>query len=97
MMGYFGQPSGGFFLDRDFLLRSFQLPVSFKRSAFGPGVAFFLEWLKLLAAFFLLTNFALLRQWFRVHQALSFCALYHGNRAFSIVHFAIVPQEIKLP
>jgi hypothetical protein len=31
-------------LDRDFFTRSFQLPLSFNLSAFGPGVAFFLEW-----------------------------------------------------
>jgi hypothetical protein len=53
---YFGQPSAGFFLDRDFFTRSFQFPLSFNLSALGPGVAFFLEWFELLTAFFLLTR-----------------------------------------
>ena len=55
-IAHFGQPSAGFFLDSDFFTRSFQLPLSFNLSAFGPGVAFFLEWFELLTAFFLLTS-----------------------------------------
>ena len=66
---HFGQPSTGFFLDRDFFTRSFQLPLSFNRSALGPGVAFLLEWFELLTAFFLLTSFNILslRNWVSVH------------------------------
>jgi hypothetical protein len=52
---HFGQPPTGFFLDRDFFTRSFQLPLSSNLSGFGPGVAFFLEWFELFTAFFLLT------------------------------------------
>ena len=61
-MVYFGQSSAGFFLDKDFL--SFQFPLSFNLSAFGPGVAFFfLEWFELLPTFFVTTtpNIRLLR------------------------------------
>jgi hypothetical protein len=52
---YLGQPSAGFFFDRDFFIRAFQSPWSFSLSALGPGVAFFLEWFELVATFFLLT------------------------------------------
>jgi hypothetical protein len=66
---HFGQPSAGFFLDRDFLTRSRQLPFSFNRPAWGPGVAFFLEWFELFTAFFLFTslNILSLREWVFVH------------------------------
>ena len=87
-------------MDRDFLTRSFQLPFSFNRSAFGPGLAFVLEWLKLSVVLLLLTIssvLALLLKWLLVHEALTFCGLYHSSRALSIVKLAIVPQKIKLP
>ncbi len=66
---YFGQPLVGFFFSSDFLTASCQLPCSFKRSALGPGVAFFLEWFELFTAFFLLTilNILSLRKWVFVH------------------------------
>lgn len=55
--------------DRDFFTSSFQFPLSFNLSAFGPGVDFFLEWFELLTAFFLLTIFNILslRKWVFVH------------------------------
>lgn len=97
---YFGQPSAGFFLDRDFFTRSFQFPLSFNLSAFGPGVPFFLEWFELLTAFFLLTLRSiclLLVKWIFVHEPLSFGCLDCRNGALSIVHLAIVPHEVELP
>jgi hypothetical protein len=97
---YFGQPWAGFFLDRDFFTRSLQLPLSFNRSAFGPGVAFFfLEWFELFTAIFLVTNSSvpLLDKWVFVHQPLSFGSLYRRYRSFAIIHLPIVPHEIKLP
>src|ERR1700686_4789156 len=62
---YFGQPLAGFFFASDFLTASCQFPFSFKRSALGPGVAFFLEWFEFFTAFFLLTilNIHSLRNW----------------------------------
>src|SRR5437763_2734756 len=96
---YFGQPSAGFFLDRDFFTRSFQLPFSFNRSAFGPGVAFFLEWFELLTASFLLTILSVrpLCKWVFVHQSLSLGSLYRADCSLTIIHLAIVPKKIKLP
>jgi hypothetical protein len=96
---YFGQPSAGFFLDRDFFTRSFQFPLSFNLSAFGPGVAFFLEWFELLTAFFLLTslNILPLRNWVFVHQSLSFGCFHGKDGAFAIIQLPIVPEEIELP
>src|SRR5262249_42574331 len=85
---------------RDFLTRSFQLPFSFNRLASGPGLAFFLKWLKLPVFFLLLTIssvLALLLKWLPVHQAFSFGRLYHGYGAFAIVHRSVVPQKIELP
>ena len=83
----FGQPSAGFFLDRDFFTRSFQLLFSLSRSALGPGVTFFLEWFELFTAFFLLTslNILSLRKWVFVHQSLSLCRFHSKDRAFAIV------------
>jgi hypothetical protein len=71
---YLGQPSAGFFLDRDFLTRSFQFPLSFSLSAFGPGVAFFLEWFELFTAFFFLNSPRVLplRFWVLIPEPLSF-------------------------
>ena len=71
---HFGQPSSGFFLDRDFLTRSFQLPVSFNLSAFGPGVAFFLEWFELFTAVFFLNSPCVfpLCVWVLIPEPLSF-------------------------
>src|ERR1700721_1078661 len=97
---YFGHPVAGFFLDRDFLTRSFQLPFSFNRSALGPGLAFFLKLLKLPLVFLLLTVLgvlSLLLKWLLVHQTLAFCGLYHSSRPLSIIQLAIVPHEIELP
>jgi hypothetical protein len=96
---YFGQPSAGFFLDRDFFTRSFQLPLSFSRSAFGPGMDFFLEWFELLTAFFLFTslNILSLRNWVFVHQTLSLGCFHRKNGALAIVQLPIVPEEIELP
>ena len=50
---YFGQPSFGFFFNRDFFTASRQLPSTFNTSAFGPGVARFLE---ILLRFFAILN-----------------------------------------
>jgi hypothetical protein len=36
---HFGHPSGGFFLSSDFFIRDCQLPLSFKTSGFGLGLA----------------------------------------------------------
>jgi hypothetical protein len=71
---YFGQPWAGFFLDRDFFTRSFQFPLSFNLSAFGPGVPFFLEWFELLTAFFFLNGPRVFsfRFWVLIPQSLSF-------------------------
>jgi hypothetical protein len=71
---YLGQPSAGFFLDRDFFTRSFQLPESFNLSALGPGEAFFLEWFELFTAFFLFNGPRVfpLRFWVLIPQTLSF-------------------------
>jgi hypothetical protein len=80
---YFGQPLAGFFFSSDFLTASCQFPCSFKRYAFGPGVAFFLEWFELFTAFFLLTilNILPLRKWVFVHQTLAFGGSDRCNRA----------------
>ena len=93
---YFGQPSTGFFLDRDFFTRSLQLPFSFSRSALGPGVAFFLEWFELFTAFFLFTslNILSLGKWVFVHQSLSFGCFHGKNGALAIVQRPIVPEKI---
>ena len=66
---YFGQPSAGFFLAKDFLTKSCQFPLSFNLSGFGPGVAFFLEWFELLTDFFLLTSLNILPlcNWVSIH------------------------------
>ncbi len=95
----FGQPSAGFFLDRDPVRRSFQLPLSFNRSAFGPGVAFFLEWFELLTAFFFLTIFTILSlgNWVFIHQAFGFRLPNCSDGALTIIHLAIVPEKIELP
>jgi hypothetical protein len=71
---YFGQPSAGFFLDRDFFTRSFQFPASLSLSAFGPGVAFFLEWFELFTAFFFLNcpRIFALRFWVLIPEPHSF-------------------------
>ena len=37
---YFDQPSGGFFLSKDFRTAACHGPVSFRRSGFGPGADF---------------------------------------------------------
>jgi hypothetical protein len=93
---YFGQPSAGFFLDRDFFTRSFQFPFSFNLSALGPGVAFFLEWFELFTALFLLTslNILSLRNWVFIHQSLSFGCFHGENSALAIVQLPIVPEEL---
>ena len=93
---HFGQPSAGFFLDSDFFTRSFQLPLSFNLSAFGPGVAFFLEWFELFTAFFLFTslNILSLRNWVFVHQSFSLGCFHGKNGAFAIVQRPIVPEKI---
>jgi hypothetical protein len=99
-VAYFGQPSAGFFFDRDFFTRSFQFPVSFNLSAFGPGVAFlFLEWFELLTTFFLLTRFNILsfRNWVFIHQPFSFCCPNRSDSALAVIHLAIVPKKIELP
>src|SRR5208282_2916709 len=97
---YFGQPSAGFFLDRDLFIRSFQFPSSFSLSAFGPGVAFFfLEWFELLTTFFLTTipNIRLLCNWVFIHQSFSFGCFNRGDSSLAVIHLAIVPEKIKLP
>jgi hypothetical protein len=73
--------------------------LSFSRSALGPGAAFFLEWLELLTAFFLLTslNILSLRNWVFVHQPLSLGCFHGKDGAFAIVELPIVPEEIELP
>lgn len=75
------------------------MPLSFNPSAFGPGVAFFLEWFELLTPFFLLTvlNIRSLRNWIFVHQALSLCRFDYRDGAFSVIHLPIVPKKIELP
>ena len=78
----------------------FQSPFNFSLSAFGPGVAFFLEWFELLIAFFFLTFISvrlLLRHWVCVSQTLSFSSLDRCNRALSVIHLPIVPEKIELP
>jgi hypothetical protein len=75
------------------------LPLSFNRSAFGPGVAFFfLEWFELFTAFFLLTHLGVrsLCKWVSVHQPLALCSLYRCYGSLTIVHLAIVAEEIEL-
>jgi hypothetical protein len=95
---YFGQPSAGLFVSKDFFTRSFQFPLSFNLSAFGPGVAFFfLEWVEWLTTFFLPTNIRLLCNWVFVPQSFSLGCFDDGDRSFAVIHLAIVPEEIKLP
>ena len=97
---HFGQPSAGFFFDRDFFTRSFQLPFSLSRSALGPGVTFFLEWFELFTAFFFLftsLNILSLRNWVFVHQTLSLGCFHGKDGALAIVQLPIIPKEIELP
>lgn len=86
-------------MDRDFFTRAFQSPLSFSLSAFGPGVAFFLEWFELLTAFFFFTSFNILPlcNWVFVHQTLSLGCFHGKDGAFAIVQLPIVPEEIELP
>jgi hypothetical protein len=65
----------------------------------GPGLRFFLEWFKLLIAFFLLTNSSVLlcSEWVFVHQTFSFRSLDSEDGALTIVKVAVIPQEIELP
>jgi len=92
---HFGQPSAGFFLDRDFFTRAFQSPLSFNLSALGPGVAFFLEWFELFATFFLFTSFNILslRKWVLVHQSLTLGCFHSKNGTFTIVQLPMVPHH----
>ena len=74
--------------------------MSFNLSAFGPGVAFFLEWFELLTAFLFFTFLSvrlLLRHSVCVPQTSSLGPLDRGNSAFAIIHLPIVPEEIELP
>jgi hypothetical protein len=52
----FWPASRWFVLGQGLLHEVFQLPLSFNLSAFGPGVALFLEWFELSTAFFFLNQ-----------------------------------------
>ena len=82
----FGHPVAGFFLARDFLTALFQSPLIFNRSGSGPrgtGVVFF----------------AFLRMiWGRVvGQTLSFRRFDCQHCSLTVIQFATIPEEIKLP
>ncbi len=89
---HLGQPSAAFLLDRDFFIRSLQLPFSFSRSAWGPGVAFFLEWFELFSVFFLFISFG---KGVFVRQPLPLGRFHGEDCAFTIVQLPIMPKKSR--